>query len=177
MRRKQQEPERNECRHLKKSSKTNTYNILRQLTGLAPQQQLLVLGMTMVSCWQAAIREIIYILQFLNSSILFAFVWTFCWIMFMLLMFIGLSFFNWMVFKFISTFFICRQKPCRLLKKNTFYESLKRPAAVATFEHLDCRSKSIVSTNLKAIKKIDTTNMYWVFKDISFIHLFQRFHF
>jgi len=58
-----------------------------------------------------------------------------------------------MVFKFISTFFICRQKPCRLLKKNTFYESLKRPAAVATFEHLDCRSKSIVSTNLKAINK------------------------
>jgi len=31
----------------KKSSKTNTYNILQQLIGLAPQQQLLVLGMKM----------------------------------------------------------------------------------------------------------------------------------
>ena len=29
----------------------NTYNILQQLTGLAPQQLPLVLGMTMVSCW------------------------------------------------------------------------------------------------------------------------------
>jgi hypothetical protein len=28
----------------KKSSKTNTYNILQQLTGLAPQPQLLVVG-------------------------------------------------------------------------------------------------------------------------------------
>ena len=37
----------NECRHLKKSSKTNTYNILQQLIGLAAQQQLLVLGMKM----------------------------------------------------------------------------------------------------------------------------------
>ena len=58
---------------LKKSSKTNTYNILQQLTGLAPQQQLLVLGMTMVSCWLAAIREIIYIhssiIQFFPLSI------------------------------------------------------------------------------------------------------------
>ena len=57
----------------KKSSKTNTYNILQQLTGLAPQQQLLVLGMTMVSCWLAAIREIIYIhssiIQFFPLSI------------------------------------------------------------------------------------------------------------
>ena len=44
------------------------YNILQQLTGLAPQQQLLVLGMTMVSCWQAAIQEIIYILQFIFLS-------------------------------------------------------------------------------------------------------------
>ena len=43
---------KNECRHLKKSPKTNIYNILQQLTGLAPQQQLLVLGM---------IIEIIYI--------------------------------------------------------------------------------------------------------------------
>jgi hypothetical protein len=34
-------------RHLKKSSKTNTYNMLQQLIGLAPQQQLLVLGMKM----------------------------------------------------------------------------------------------------------------------------------
>ena len=31
----------------KKSSKTNTHNILQQLTGLAPQQQLLVLGIKM----------------------------------------------------------------------------------------------------------------------------------
>jgi hypothetical protein len=31
----------------KESSKTNTYNILQQLIGLAPQQQLLVLGMKM----------------------------------------------------------------------------------------------------------------------------------
>ena len=36
--------------------------------GLAPQQQLLVLDMTMVSCWQAAIQEMISILQLFNSS-------------------------------------------------------------------------------------------------------------
>ena len=41
-----------EKQHLKKFSKTNTYNILQQLTGRAPQQQLLVLCMTMVSCWK-----------------------------------------------------------------------------------------------------------------------------
>ena len=35
--------------------------------------------------------------------------------------------------------------------ENLFYESLKGPPAGATFEHLDCRSKNIVSTNLKAI--------------------------
>jgi hypothetical protein len=40
-----------------------------------------------------------------------------------------------MVFKTILTFF-CRQKPCRLPTKNIFYESLKRPAAGAAFEHL-----------------------------------------
>jgi hypothetical protein len=49
-----------------KISQTNTYNILQQLTGLAPQQQLLVLGMTMV---------IIYI----HSSIL-----QFCLLLFVL---------------------------------------------------------------------------------------------
>ena len=49
---KKQEPQENECRHLKNSSKGNIYNILQQLIGLAPQQQLLVLGMKM---------EIIYI--------------------------------------------------------------------------------------------------------------------
>ena len=42
-----QEPQKSECRHLKKSSKGNMYNILQQLIGLAPQQQLLVLGMKM----------------------------------------------------------------------------------------------------------------------------------
>ena len=51
-----------ECRHLKKSSKGNIYNILQQLIGLAPKQQLLVLGMKM---------EIIY--TFFNSSSLLAF--------------------------------------------------------------------------------------------------------
>jgi len=55
-----------------------------------------------------------------------------------------------MVFKFIFIFF-CRQKPCRLPTKNFFYESLKRPAAGATFEQLDGRSKNIASTNLKTI--------------------------
>ena len=54
---KKQESQKSECRHLKKSSKGNIYNILQQLIGFAPQQQLLVLGMKM---------EIIYI----HSSIL-----------------------------------------------------------------------------------------------------------
>ena len=36
-----------ECRHLKKSSKANIYNILQQIIGLPPQQQLLVLGIKM----------------------------------------------------------------------------------------------------------------------------------
>ena len=58
-----------------------------------------------------------------------------------------------------------------------FYESLKRPTAGATFEHLDCRSKNIASTSLKAVYKLDTTNMQWIFKDISFLDLFQRVHF
>ena len=30
--------------------------------------------------------------------------------------------------------------------ENVFYDSVKRPAAGATFEHLDCRSKNIAYT-------------------------------
>ena len=30
--------------------------------------------------------------------------------------------------------------------ENVFHDSVKRPAAGATFEHLDCRSKNIAST-------------------------------
>ena len=76
----------------KKSSKTNTYIILQQLIGLAPQQQLLVSGMNM---------EIIYI-HSLVLQVCFAFVWTFCLTMFMLI-FLGLSFLHvWCLF-FIFT--------------------------------------------------------------------------
>ena len=63
------------------------------------------------------------------------------------------------------------------IEKYVLWISLKRPATGATFEHLDCRSKSIASTNLKAIKKLDTTNMHWIFKGIALIHVFQCFHF
>ena len=86
---------------------------------------------------------------FFNSSSLFAFDWKFCWTMFMFIS-LGLSFLHVWCLKLFWHLF-CRQKPCRLQTKNIFYESLKRPAAGATFEHLDCRSKNITSTNLKSI--------------------------
>ena len=59
MRRKKQEPEKRRMQTPQKSSKANIYNILQQLIGLAPQQQLLVLGMKM---------------EILDSSSLFALV-------------------------------------------------------------------------------------------------------
>ena len=99
-------------RHLKKVSKTNTYNILQQLTGRAPQQQLLVLGMTMVSCWKKNHREIIYIFQFFNYS-------RFC-----LKIRLNYScFFSWslvfkcMVLKSMFTFYFFRQKPACCSRK------------------------------------------------------------
>jgi predicted amidohydrolase len=65
----------------KESSKTNTYNILQQLIGLAPQQQLLVLGMKMER--KKNLYNSLY--TFFNSSSLFAFVRKFCLTMFMLI--------------------------------------------------------------------------------------------
>ena len=86
---------------------------------------------------------------FFNYSNLFAFVRKLCLTMFMF-MFLGLLFLHVWCLKLFC--FFCRQKPCRLPTENLFYESLKkRPASGATFEHLDCRSKNIASTNLKAI--------------------------
>ena len=53
-------------------------------------------------------------------------------------------------FAMLLVFFLCLSFfPCMILKtanENVFYDSVKGPAAGATFEHLDCRSKNIAST-------------------------------
>ena len=91
---------------------------------------------------------------------------------------IGLSFLHVMVFKIVLTCF-CNQKPRRLPTKK-IYESLKRPAAGATFDHLDCLSKNIASTNFKPIQKLDSTNKHWIFWGYfiySFASMFSFFKF
>ena len=102
---KKQEPQKSECRHLKKSSKGNIYNILQQLIGFAPQQQLLVLGMKM---------EIIYI----HSSILQV-----CSLFLKekvnhVTAYFSLSFIFFQVWHLtLFWYFFCRQKPCHLPTK------------------------------------------------------------
>ena len=91
---------------------------------------------------------------------------------------IGLSFLHVMVFKIVLTCF-CNQKPRRLPTKK-IYESLKRPAAGATFDHLDCLSKNIASTNFKPIQKLDSTNkhrIFWGYFIYSFASMFSFFKF
>ena len=49
-----------------------------------------------------------------------------------------------MIFKTIFVFLQTEALPPA--NENVCYDSIKRPAAGATFEHLDCRSKNIAST-------------------------------
>ena len=66
----------------------------------------------------------------------------------LLCIFLCLSFFPCMNFKIICDTFL-QTEALPPANDNVFYDSVKGPAAGATFEHLDCRSKSIASTILK----------------------------
>ena len=50
-----------------------------------------------------------------------------------------------MTFKTILIFFL-QTEALPPANENAFYDSVKGPAAGATFEHLDCSSKNIAST-------------------------------
>ena len=63
----------------------------------------------------------------------------------LLLIFLCLSFFPGMTFNSILILFL-QTEALPPANENVFYDSVKGPAAGATFEHLDCRSKNIAST-------------------------------
>ena len=63
----------------------------------------------------------------------------------LLLIFLFYYFFPDMTFNSILILFL-QTEALPPASENVFYDSAKGPAAGATFEHLDCRSKNIAST-------------------------------
>ena len=64
----------------------------------------------------------------------------------LLLIFLCLSFFSMYDIKNYFDMFFLQTEALPPANENVFYYSRKGPAAGATFEHLDCRSKNIAST-------------------------------
>jgi hypothetical protein len=75
-----------------------------------------VVGTTMVSCWQAATREIINILQFFNY---FSFCLTTLLNYVHVPNFLGLLFLNVLCLHLFLLSIFCSQKPCQLLKQKS----------------------------------------------------------
>ena len=72
----------------------------------------------------------------------------------------------------------CRQKLCPLPNQKWFLWFCQK--ACRRHHHLWAFGLSLKEHcfhRLKTIWKLDATNMHWIFRDMSFIHVFQCFHF